>query len=232
MDIKKLQEELVEKILLIPTEDDSEASGKEALEIINELKDHINEIIVINNQQFTALDCVIIADSQGNDPRISERVRINNRTLKELENAIRNVGGKISEELEQVQNIHYSQDEFRRVITSGIEQAQQVLRKVEEESNRRMVREITRNLAHCALLAGSSYLVYTSGIRNDNDEEFSMSRYLTGVVGIGVYTMLQVPQVMNCLRELTLGEQERQASMSLENATVQPNIEERRSSSR
>ncbi len=69
MDIKKLQKELVEKILLIPTEADSEASGKVALEIINELKDHINEIVVINNQQFTVLDCVIIADSQGNHTR-------------------------------------------------------------------------------------------------------------------------------------------------------------------
>ncbi len=221
MDIKKLQEELVEKILLIPTEDDSEASGKEALEIINELKDHINEIIVINNQQFTALDCVIIADSQGNDPRISERVRINNRTLKELENAIRNVGGKTSEELGLVQNIPYSQSEFYRTIMDGIERAG-------EESNRRSRREITRELAHYALSAGSSYLIYTSR----NDEGFSMSRYLIGMIGIGAFMMLKVVQIRESLGELTLDAQERQTSMSLENATVQPNIEERRSSSR
>ncbi|WP_265037131.1 hypothetical protein [Wolbachia endosymbiont (group A) of Anomoia purmunda] len=159
-------------------------------------------------------------------------MRVNNRTLKELENAIRNVGGKTSEELGQVQNIHYGQDELRRALTHGLEQARQILEDGQREIIRRMVRDLSRNVAHCALLAGSSYLVYTSGIRNDNDEEFSMSRCLIGMVGIGVYTMLQVPQIRESLGEFTLDAQERQASMSLENVTVQPNIEERRSSSR
>ncbi|WP_353280161.1 hypothetical protein [Wolbachia endosymbiont (group B) of Silvanus unidentatus] len=220
MNIKELQEELVGKVALIPTENDR-ASVKRALEIVNEVKDHINDIIVFGDQRLTALDYVIIADSQGSNPKISERPRIGNRALKELEDAIRNIGGKTSEELGLVRNVPYSREEF----LSASERALQILEEVQRDSNGRIVKETIRNLAHSALFAGSLYLVYTSG--NYNDEEFSMSRYLTGIFGIGVFTMLQVSQIMSCLRELTLGQQERQPFMNLENATVQPNIEER-----
>lgn len=99
MDIQKLQEGLVEKILLIPTEYDDRSNLERALEIINKLGiDHINDIITIGYGRFAALDYVIIADSQG-----STRSRINNVMLVELENVIRNVEGRTPEELGLVQ---------------------------------------------------------------------------------------------------------------------------------
>lgn len=103
MNIKELQEELVEKISLIPTEDDR-SSLERALEIINQLgKDHINDVITIYDAGYTALDYISIFDSQGNNPTLSRRPRINNMMLVELENAIRNVEGRTSEELGLVQ---------------------------------------------------------------------------------------------------------------------------------
>uniref|UniRef100_A0AAU7YLI9 Uncharacterized protein n=1 Tax=Wolbachia endosymbiont of Oeneis ivallda TaxID=3171168 RepID=A0AAU7YLI9_9RICK len=230
MNIKELQEELVGKIALIPTENDK-VSVERALEIVDEVKDHINDTIVFGDQRLTALDYVIIADSQGSNPKISERPRIGNRALKELEDAIRNIGGRTSEELGLVQNISYSRSEFQRAVRDFLEGTREmnlIMNGIEgsyRNSYRQTTRDIPRIFAHSALCAGSLYLVCTSG--NYNDEEFSMSRYLTGIFGIGVFTMLQVPQIMNCLRELTFGQQERQPFMSLENATVQPNIEER-----
>ncbi|OJH31678.1 MAG: hypothetical protein ABOJ95_000756 [Wolbachia endosymbiont of Armadillidium vulgare] len=63
--IKELQEELVEKISLITIED-IRSNLERALEIINELgRDYINNIITTNYKSLTALDYVIIADSQG-----------------------------------------------------------------------------------------------------------------------------------------------------------------------
>jgi len=222
--MKELQEELVGKIALIPTENDR-ASVKRALEIVNEVKDHINDTIVFGDQWFTALDYVIIADSQGSNPKISERPRIGNRALKELEDAIRNIGGRTSEELGLVQNVSYSRSEF---LSASEQRALQILEEAKRDSNRRMVREITRNLAHYALFASSSYLVYTPGIRNDNDEEFSMSRYLTGLVGVGVYVILKAVDCRNLFRALTRGEQERQVPTNLENTIdVRSNIGER-----
>ncbi|KLT22847.1 hypothetical protein wVul_0050 [Wolbachia endosymbiont of Armadillidium vulgare str. wVulC] len=65
MGIKELQEELVEKISLITIED-IRSNLERALEIINELgRDYINNIITTNYKSLTALDYVIIADSQG-----------------------------------------------------------------------------------------------------------------------------------------------------------------------
>lgn len=123
MNIQRLQEELVEKIVLISEEVDSEANGKEALKIINELKNRINESIVVGNQFFTALDCVIIADSQGNDSSISERVRVNNNILKILEDAIRSFDGKTFRELGVEQDNPYNQSEFRdAALNQGIEE--------------------------------------------------------------------------------------------------------------
>jgi len=97
--VKKLQEELIANISLIPI-DASKASGKRAFEIINQLKDNINDIITSGNIWGTALDYVIIADSLG-DPSAKERT--NNCTLKSLEEAIKKIGGKTLEELEPTQ---------------------------------------------------------------------------------------------------------------------------------
>lgn len=120
MNIQRLQKELVKKIVLISEGVDIEINGKEALKIINELKDHINDSIVVggvdNNQSFTALDCVIIADSQGNDSSISERSRVGNRALKILEDAIRNFEGKTLRELGGEQDNPYDQSEFQKVV--------------------------------------------------------------------------------------------------------------------
>ncbi|WP_147269132.1 ankyrin repeat domain-containing protein [Wolbachia endosymbiont of Cylisticus convexus] len=98
MGIKELQEELVEKISLIAIED-IRSNLERALEIVNELgRDYINNIITTNYKSLTALDYVIIADSQGSNTRLSERSRLNNAMLKELETAIRDIGGRTSEE--------------------------------------------------------------------------------------------------------------------------------------
>lgn len=98
--VKKLQEELIENISLIPV-DASGASGKRALEIINQLKDNINDIITTGDIRGTALDFVRMTDSQGFNT--SNKTRINNRTLLELEKAIKDIRGKTLEELEPTQ---------------------------------------------------------------------------------------------------------------------------------
>ncbi|MGL9759530.1 MAG: hypothetical protein ACR5LA_12705 [Wolbachia sp.] len=117
MNIRKLQEELVEKISLILIEND-EANVERALEIINQLgEDHINDTTIMD-RNLTVLDCVIICDSRGNNPRISPRPRLNNRELKKLEDAIRNIGGRTAEELGLVQDISYDRDEFQRFFSA------------------------------------------------------------------------------------------------------------------
>ncbi|MFP3031861.1 MAG: hypothetical protein ACEY3M_12290 [Wolbachia sp.] len=213
--VTELQRKLVEEMGSISLG----SSNTRALEIVNQLgKDHINDTIVtLDGRQFTALDCAIMFDSQGNNPRINERPRINNSAFRELESAIRSAGGRTSEELGLIQNIFYGQDEFYRIAMDSMERAR-------EEINRRPRREITRELAHCALFAGSSYLAYTSR----NDEGFSMSRYLIGMIGMGAFMMLKAVECRNLFRALTRGEQERQVPTNLENTTdVQSNIGER-----
>jgi len=95
MDLKNLQQEFLGIIFLIlaPTNVEEEKDMKErALKIIDELKDHINDDIEMNNLRMTILDWIIFCDSQDN-------VRLNNRSLLDLEDAVKSIGGKTSQEL-------------------------------------------------------------------------------------------------------------------------------------
>lgn len=86
MNVQELQKALVEIILNIPTEDNDEdinATQGKALEIIEQLKDNINDKIEINsNLKITILDLIIRLDSQGN-------ARLNNSSLLLLEDAVK-----------------------------------------------------------------------------------------------------------------------------------------------
>ncbi|RDD34050.1 hypothetical protein Wcon_01913 [Wolbachia endosymbiont of Cylisticus convexus] len=95
--VERLQRELLEEMGSISLG----SSNTRALEIVNQLgEDHINDtIMTLDGRQFTALDCAIMFDSQGNNSRI------NNSAFRELEGAIRSAKGRTSEELGRVQNI-------------------------------------------------------------------------------------------------------------------------------
>ncbi|OAB80960.1 hypothetical protein WSTR_05000 [Wolbachia endosymbiont of Laodelphax striatellus] len=93
--LKKLQQELLGIIFLILAPDSAEEEKDmkdQALEIIGILKDHINDDIEMNNLRMTILDWIIFCDSQDN-------VRLNNRSLLDLEDAVKSIGGKTSQEL-------------------------------------------------------------------------------------------------------------------------------------
>ncbi|MGY5878471.1 hypothetical protein [Wolbachia endosymbiont of Nasonia giraulti] len=86
-------------LILAPASAEEERDMKErALEIIGILKDHINDDIEMNNLRMTILDCIILCDSQDN-------VRLNNRSLLDLEDAVKSIGGKTSQELGRVNQI-------------------------------------------------------------------------------------------------------------------------------
>lgn len=100
MSIQELQQKLLTIIsnIIIESDDSSiETMQKEALEVINGLKDHINDEVEYNSQKMTVLDYTIFFDTQGynsNNP-----TRVNNPALLELERVIRDAGGKTSQEL-------------------------------------------------------------------------------------------------------------------------------------
>lgn len=93
MNKKELQDRLIEIMTLICTDDEKE----EALGLINQLKEHINDDIEYGSRIGTALDLIIFCDTKGYDS--GNLTRLNNRVLLELEQAIRGVGGKTSQEL-------------------------------------------------------------------------------------------------------------------------------------
>jgi hypothetical protein len=100
MNTQELQQELLATISDITIESDDssiETMRERALEVINELREHINDDIEYNAHRMTALDCTIFFDTQGYGSRNS--TRINNSALLELERAIKDTGGKTSEEL-------------------------------------------------------------------------------------------------------------------------------------
>ncbi|HCE59311.1 MAG TPA: hypothetical protein DEQ74_00525 [Wolbachia sp.] len=120
IELKKLQEELVAKFFLLLVEiEDSDEDRKRALEIINQLKGNINALISFNSKHGTVLDFLIMADTQGfntNNPK-----RINNKTLEDLEKAIKEMGGKTLEELDPIQiveELNSTQRNGERQITS------------------------------------------------------------------------------------------------------------------
>ncbi|WP_341812464.1 hypothetical protein [Wolbachia endosymbiont (group A) of Conops quadrifasciatus] len=70
-----------------------------ALKIIDELRDHINDDIEVNNNlRMPTLDWIAFCDSH-------DGVRLNNRSLLDLEDAVKSIGGKTSQELERVRGI-------------------------------------------------------------------------------------------------------------------------------
>lgn len=95
MDLKKLknlQQDLLGIIFLIvaqASEEEVRDMQDRALKIIDELRDHINDDIEINdNLRMTILDCIVSCDSQNG-------VRLNNRSLLDLEDAVKSIEGKL-----------------------------------------------------------------------------------------------------------------------------------------
>ncbi len=102
MSIKELQQKLLAIVSSIVIENNDEAiktNRERALKVINELRDHINDDIGIDdNLRITILDCIVRFDSQGSK-------RLNNKSLLDLENVVKSIGGKTSKELGQEQNV-------------------------------------------------------------------------------------------------------------------------------
>ncbi|MFT4314231.1 MAG: hypothetical protein AB3P11_03945 [Wolbachia pipientis] len=122
--LKKLQQELLGIIFLIlaPASAKEEKDMKDrALKIIDELKDHINDCIEMNNLRITILDCIVLCDSQDN-------VRLNNRSLLDLEDAVKSIGGQTLQNLEQVDgtSLGVTQNSSREETLALIEQARNV----------------------------------------------------------------------------------------------------------
>lgn len=102
MDLENLQQELLEIILLITAESSEEevrSMQDRAFKIIDELRDHINDNIGMNdNLRMPTLDWIAFCD-------IHDGVRLNNRSLLDLEDAVKSIGGKTSQELGKVREI-------------------------------------------------------------------------------------------------------------------------------
>lgn len=92
--LKDLQQELLGMVFLIvaPASEEERCMKNRELKIIRELKDHINDDIEMNNLRMTILDYIVFCDSQDN-------VRLNNKSLLDLEDAVKSIGGKTSQEL-------------------------------------------------------------------------------------------------------------------------------------
>ncbi len=132
MDLKNLQLELLEIIFLIlaPASAEEERDMKErALEIIGILKDHINDDIEMNNLRMTILDCIVLCDSQGN-------VRLNNRSLLDLEDAVKSIGGKTSQELGRVNQIPQQPNSIGLALAEATIQYEAHVREMEERNVR------------------------------------------------------------------------------------------------
>lgn len=130
--LKKLQQELLGIIFLIlaPASAEEERDMKErALEIIGILKDHINDCIEISNRRMTILDCIILCDSQGN-------VRLNNRSLLDLEDAVKSIGGKTSQELGRVNQIPQQPNSIGLALAEATIQYEAHVREMEERNVR------------------------------------------------------------------------------------------------
>ncbi|MFT4327024.1 MAG: hypothetical protein AB3P07_00005 [Wolbachia pipientis] len=135
MDLKKLknlQQELLGIIFLIPVPDSAEEEKDmkdRALKIIDELKDHINDDIEMNNLKMSILDLIIFCDSQDN-------VRLNNRSLLDLEDAVKSIGGKISQELGRVNQIPQQPNSIGLALAEAAIQYGVHVREMEERNAR------------------------------------------------------------------------------------------------
>ncbi|MGL9758467.1 MAG: hypothetical protein ACR5LA_06560 [Wolbachia sp.] len=130
--LKKLQQELLGIIFLIlaPASAEEERDMKErALEIIGILKDHINDDIEMNNLRMTILDCIILCDSQDN-------VRLNNRSLLDLEDTVKSIGGKTSQELGRVNQIPQQPNSIGLALAEAAIQYGAHVREMEERNAR------------------------------------------------------------------------------------------------
>lgn len=132
MDLKNLQLELLRIIFLIlaPASAEEERDMKErALEIISILKDHINDDIEMNNLRMTILDYIVFCDSQDN-------VRLNNRSLLDLEDAVKSIGGKTSQELGRVNQIPQQPNSIGLAVAEATIQYEAHVREMEERNVR------------------------------------------------------------------------------------------------
>ncbi|WP_339045730.1 hypothetical protein [Candidatus Mesenet endosymbiont of Agriotes lineatus] len=110
-EVEKLQQELIGIISCIPSSGEDSSEKDRALEIIQALGcDHINGIISYGSKKGTILDCIIEFDSTPEPNRTitmwdntltwsNHRIRLNNKTLVELEKSVESFGGKKSEAL-------------------------------------------------------------------------------------------------------------------------------------
>ncbi|UFO00512.1 MULTISPECIES: hypothetical protein [Wolbachia] len=130
--LKKLQQDFLGIIFLIlaPASAEEERDMKErALEIISILKDHINDDIEMNNLRMTILDYIVFCDSQDN-------VRLNNRSLLDLEDAVKSIGGKTSQELGRVNQIPQQPNSIGLAVAEATIQYEAHVREMEERNVR------------------------------------------------------------------------------------------------
>ncbi|WP_349968275.1 hypothetical protein [Wolbachia endosymbiont of Armadillidium arcangelii] len=132
MDLKNLQQELLGIIffILAPINAEEEKDMKErALKIIDELKDHINDDIEMSDLRMPILGYIILCDSQDN-------VRLNNRSLLDLEDAVKSIGGKTSQELGRVNQIPQQPNSIGLALAEAAIQYEAHVREMEERNVR------------------------------------------------------------------------------------------------
>ncbi|WP_419247313.1 hypothetical protein ACJZL1_01105 [Wolbachia endosymbiont of Rhagoletis indifferens] len=138
MDLKKLknlQQDLLGIIFLIvaqASEEEVRDMQDRALKIIDELRDHINDDIEINdNLRMTILDCIVSCDSQNG-------VRLNNRSLLDLEDAVKSIGGKTSQELGRVREVS-QQEQATMLFREIMESRAELIASMQEERRNRIL---------------------------------------------------------------------------------------------
>ncbi|WP_264719427.1 hypothetical protein [Wolbachia endosymbiont (group B) of Eucosma cana] len=191
--LKKLQLELLGIIFLIlaPASAEEEKDMKDrALKIIDELKDHINDCIEISNRRMTILDCIVLCDSQGN-------VRLNNRSLLDLEDAVKSIGGKTSQELGRRSSITQQEidDEYiahilqiRTMFEQIMQSRAEFIASMEETQRRRLIEESRESIFLRTL--GISKLIISSTRLGESEVGEIIGCTLGGLLSIPAIILL------------------------------------------
>lgn len=191
--LKDLQQELLGMVFLIvapASEEEERCMKNRALKIIRELKDHINDDIEMNNLRMTILDCIVFCDSQDN-------VRLNNKSLLDLEDAVKSIGGKTSQELgrrrpmtqQEIDNIFEElipilqvSMMFREIMESRAE----LVASMKERHNRRLIKELREEIG---LATFAIFMVIVSRTRLEESE-------VGTIVGATLGGLLSIPAIM------------------------------------
>lgn len=190
--LKDLQQELLGMVFLIvaPASEEERCMKNRALKIIRELKDHINDDIEMNNLRMTILDRIVFCDSQDN-------VRLNNKSLLDLEDDVKSIGGKTSQELgrrrpmtqQEIDNIFeelipilQASMMFREIMESRAE----LVASMKERHNRRLIKELREEIGL------ATFAIFMGIVSRTRLEESEVGT----IVGATLGGLLFIPAIM------------------------------------